>query len=68
MIFQRDPTLEELLREPIIQQMMLSDGVQPDDIRELARNVEEREPLKLSVPASALYPGFFASGCLGSAC
>lgn len=37
MIFQCDPSLEDLLGEPIIQQVMLSDGVHADDIRELAR-------------------------------
>jgi len=35
MIDQCEPTLEELLNEPIIRQVMKSDGVRPDDIRRL---------------------------------
>ena len=35
---QREPTLDELLREPIIRKVMARDGVQPDYIRSLLRH------------------------------
>lgn len=37
-----EPTLEELLREPIILKLMERDGYSPDDIRLLARQVTAR--------------------------
>ncbi|BCH22540.1 hypothetical protein [Mesorhizobium sp. L-8-3] len=36
---QREPTLDELLNEPIIRQVMIADGHEPDDIRLLMRKV-----------------------------
>jgi hypothetical protein len=40
---QREPTLEDILNEPIIQQVMLSDGVSADDIRLLMRTAAARQ-------------------------
>lgn len=39
----REPTLEELLNEPIVRQLMLSDGVSADEIRLLMRTAAARE-------------------------
>lgn len=36
-----EPTLDDLLNEPIIRQIMASDGQTPDDIRTLFRTVRE---------------------------
>lgn len=43
MVDQREPTLEDLLGEPIIRQIMASDGVDADDIRLLMRIAAARE-------------------------
>jgi hypothetical protein len=41
---EREATLEELLREPIIRQVMASYGVQADEIGRLFREMPMREP------------------------
>lgn len=38
----REPTLEELLNEPIIQAMMVRDGVRAEEIRWLMQQVRAR--------------------------
>lgn len=43
MMDQREPTLEDILNEPIIRQVMLSDGVSADDIRLLMRTAAARQ-------------------------
>jgi hypothetical protein len=40
---QREPTLEDILNEPIIQQVMLSDGVNADEVRLLMSTAAARE-------------------------
>ncbi|MEO3997508.1 hypothetical protein [Mesorhizobium sp. CAU 1732] len=42
-----EPTLDELLNEPIIRQLMASDGHTSEDIRALFRQVSKREVLLL---------------------
>jgi hypothetical protein len=42
MMDQREPTLEDLLSEPIIQQVMVSDGVRADDVRYLMQTAQAR--------------------------
>lgn len=43
MAHQREPTLEDLLSEPIIRKVMAVDGYTPDDIRTLMRGAGARE-------------------------
>ena len=43
----RETTLEELLREPIIRQVMASYGVRTDEIRRLFRDVRVRSLQRL---------------------
>jgi hypothetical protein len=38
----REPTLDELLNEPIIQAIMVRDGVRAEEIRRLMRQVRTR--------------------------
>lgn len=64
MIFQRDPTLEELLREPIIQQMMLSDGIRAEDIRHLLEEAEARTDGAFPAPVPL---NLHAFGCIAPA-
>ena len=42
MMDQREATLDELLSEPIIRQMMARDGVRASDIRQLMRQAKVR--------------------------
>jgi hypothetical protein len=69
MINQCEPTLEELLDEPIIQQVMRSDGVEADDVRFLMqaagilRSRREDAP-----PTITRHPQFVMFGCTASAC
>lgn len=42
MIDQREPTLEELLNEPIIRQVMRSDGVRAEDVQRLMEAIHTR--------------------------
>jgi hypothetical protein len=68
---QREPTLDELLNEPIIRQVMLSDGVRADDIRELLRTAGDRDAshgADDSFPAPAYPARFHTFGCGASAC
>jgi len=37
-----EPTLEEMLSEPVVQMMMMVDGVQPDDVVTLLRRARDR--------------------------
>jgi len=37
-----EPTLEEMLAEPVVQLMMTVDGVRPDDLVTLLRRMRER--------------------------
>jgi len=37
-----EPTLEEMLSEPVVQLMMTVDGVRPDDVVTLLREARER--------------------------
>ena len=37
-----EPTLEEMLAEPVVQLMMTVDGVQPDDVVTLLQQVRDR--------------------------
>jgi hypothetical protein len=37
-----EPTLDEMLSEPVVQLMMTVDGVRPDDVVTLLREVRER--------------------------
>lgn len=63
---QREPTLEELLSEPIVQQVMRSDGVDADEIRGLMHAALARrapDPFDGMLPAmtGCPQPGFH--GC-----
>lgn len=40
MLHEREPTLDEILSEPIIRQVMKADGVAAADIRRLYRSLE----------------------------
>jgi len=40
-------TLDELLADPVIGAVMRADGVDPDDLRELARFAEERDEVEI---------------------
>ena len=42
MLHEREPTLDELLNEPIIRQVMAIDGYSPDDIRKLFQKAKAR--------------------------
>jgi hypothetical protein len=60
---QREPTLDELLSEPIIQQVMLSDGVRADDIRYLMRKATIRHGREFDeFPVISAYPQFSMPG------
>ncbi len=48
---QREPTLDDLLEEPIIRQIMIADGHAPEDIRRLMRNVGIGADREVSGPA-----------------
>jgi hypothetical protein len=37
-----EPTLDEMLAEPVVQLMMTVDGVRPDDVVTLLREARER--------------------------
>lgn len=51
---QREPTLEDLLSEPIIRSVMASDGVRSADIRRLLWHVRAREKQASHLPAGEL--------------
>jgi len=65
MIDQREPTLDELLNEPIIQQVMLSDGVRADDIRYLMQtaNGQQYQAADDAFPVVVQRPQFQLFGC-----
>jgi hypothetical protein len=44
MPYEREPTLDEILNEPIIRKIMAVDGHTPDDIRYLMRQAGARKP------------------------
>lgn len=48
---QHEPTLDDLLEEPIIRQIMIADGHGPDDIRRLMRKVGGGADRKVAGPA-----------------
>ena len=52
MLEKLEPTLDELLAEPIIRQVMASDGVKPDDIRKVMY-VAQMEPWAVYANAAA---------------
>ena len=64
MLEKLEPTLNELLAEPIIRQMMASDGVKPDDIRRLMTQAPlpveggQREPHRRVFHALRLPPSW----------
>jgi hypothetical protein len=53
MIYARQ-TLDELLDEPIIQQMMKSDNVRADEVRILLAQARQRAPEEALVPAHVI--------------
>lgn len=44
MAYEREPTLDEILNEPIIRKVMAIDGYSSDDIRCLMRQARARKP------------------------
>ena len=56
---QREPTLDELLNEPIIRQVMIADGHEPDDIRLLMRRGDRDEILETMVVGTVLGDALF---------
>ena len=40
---EHEPTLEELLNDTLVRQVMATDGYSPDDIRNLFKNAESSE-------------------------
>jgi hypothetical protein len=64
MIDQREPTLDELLSEPIIQQVMTSDGVRADDVRYLMQKATIRRGME---DFPTIYPQFSMHDCTASA-
>lgn len=52
MAHEREPTLDDLLSEPIIRKVMAVDGYTPDDIRTLMRRAGARESL-VTIPKSS---------------
>lgn len=44
MHFDREPTLDDLLSEPIVRKVMKADGYTPDDIRRLLHRAGARKP------------------------
>ncbi|WP_159589762.1 hypothetical protein [Chelativorans xinjiangense] len=50
-----EPTLDDLLSEPIIRKVMAVDGYTPDDIRTLMRRAGAREPfVKIPKPSNSV--------------
>lgn len=45
----REATLEDLLSDPVVQQVMASDGVRADDIRQLIKQVSIRSRLPCNI-------------------
>ncbi len=43
MLFEREPTLDEILNEPIVRKVMAADGYTADDVRYLMRHVGARK-------------------------
>lgn len=69
MIKQCEPTLEELLDEPIIQQVMRSDGVKADDVRFLMQAAGILRSRRGDVPPTITrHPQFVMFDCTASAC
>jgi hypothetical protein len=66
MMDQREPTLDELLSDPIIQQVMASDGVQADDIRFLMEKATVQQGRDMD-NFPAVYPQFSMHDCTASA-
>lgn len=69
---QREPTLDDLLNEPIIRQIMIADGHEPDEIRLLMRKVGDagrrvtgRTMLAAGIIQSRGVPGG-TTGCCGA--
>lgn len=61
-----EPTLEELLREPIILTLMERDGYSADDIRQLARQATEKT--RLGAGARSFAPSMRAAAARQNAC
>lgn len=49
MLSNTEPTLDDLLNEPIIRQVMASDGHTPEEIRTLFRTVRQRNLATVSI-------------------
>lgn len=45
MVHEREPTLDDLLNEPLIRKVMAVDGFTVDDIRNLMRQAGARQPI-----------------------
>jgi hypothetical protein len=55
MLDRLEPTLDELLTEPIIRQVMASDGVKSDDIREVMLRAQMESSTVHAMAAASAY-------------
>jgi hypothetical protein len=73
MALEREPTLDDLLNEPIVRKIMIVDGYTADDIRYLMRQAGARKPfLKTPKPSQRdrarqqlLHPAITTSSAVG---
>jgi hypothetical protein len=66
--FEGEPTLDDLLSDPVVLALMQRDGIGPDEVRELLSEIERSQSRGKSAPREDLPPPLPSAGSARGTC